>query len=373
MEKGQLSRETFMKEIAAMTEHIVKKAKEYDRDTVPGDYATLQTPCPNCGGVVKENYRRYTCTGKAGAQPCGFSFGKSPAGRTFEVVEAEQLLATKHIGPLEGFRSKAGWPFTAEIVIKHDEEANNWKLEFDFGDDKNAESGEIVDFSQQDTVGPCPICGAPVFEHGSNYLCEKAVPTHAQPTPSCTFKTGKIILQQPVERAQVEKLLATGKTDLLDKFVSMRTRRAFKAFLIWNKEESKVTFEFAPREGGSKYPPRKTFGKAAPAKKVAAKKTSAAKTPAAKKVATPKAPKAPRKPGAGLKPSEALAAVIGAEPVARTEVIKKLWDYIKANGLQDATNKRAINADAKLKPVFGKDQVTMFELAGIVGKHLSAI
>ena len=81
---------------------------------------------------------------------------------------------------------------------------------------------------------------------------------------------------------------------------------------------------------------------------------------------------APRKPGAGLKPSDSLAAVIGAEPVARTEVIKKLWDYIKANGLQDATNKRAINADAKLKPVFGKDQVTMFELAGIVGKHLSA-
>jgi len=217
-------------------------------------------------------------------------------------------------------------------------------------------------------VGPCPVCGAPVFEHGSNYVCEKSVPTNAQPTPSCTFKTGKIILQQPVERAQMEKLLATGKTDLLDKFVSMRTRRAFKAFLVWNKDEGKVTFEFAPREGGSKFPPRKTFGKAAPAKKVAAKKTAAAKTPAAKKAA---APKAPRKPGAGLKPSDALAAVIGAEPVARTEVIKKLWDYIKANGLQDAANKRAINADAKLKPVFGKDQVTMFELAGIVGKHLS--
>ena len=58
-------------------------------------------------------------------------------------------------------------------------------------------------------------------------------------------------------------------------------------------------------------------------------------------------------------------------PVARTQVIKKLWDYIKANGLQDATNKRAINADARLLPVFGKAQVTMFELAGIVGKHLN--
>jgi DNA topoisomerase-3 len=370
MEKGALSRADFMREIAEMTQHIVKKAKEYDRDTVPGDYATLSTPCPNCGGVVKENYRRYTCTGKPGQEPCGFSFGKSPAGRTFEVVEAEALLRDKHIGPLEGFRSKAGWPFTAEIILKYDaEESKNWKLEFDFGDD-DADSGEIVDFSAQDTLGPCPICGAPVFEHGANYVCEKSVPTNAQPTPSCTFKTGKVILTQPVEPAQMEKLLATGKTDLLDKFVSMRTRRAFKAFLVWNKDEGKVTFEFAPREGGSKFPPRKTFGKAAPAKKVAAKKTAAAKTPAAKKAA---APKAPRKPGAGLKPSEALAAVIGAEPVARTEVIKKLWDYIKANGLQDAANKRAINADAKLKPVFGKDQVTMFELAGIVGKHLSAI
>ena len=72
----------------------------------------------------------------------------------------------------------------------------------------------------------------------------------------------------------------------------------------------------------------------------------------------------------GLTPSAALAAVIGAEPVGRPQVIKKLWDYIKANGLQDAANKRAINADAKLLAVFGKPQVTMFELAGIVGKHL---
>ena len=398
MEKGSLSRDSFMAEIAAMTAHIVKKAKEYDRDTVPGDYATLEAPCPNCDGVVRENYRRYACIGQplaaaagaasgveiAGSEPCGFSFGKSPAGRTFEVAEAEALLRDKHIGPIDGFRSKAGWPFTAEIVIKHDEESNNWKLEFDFGDDKNAESGEIVDFSGQTSLGPCPICASRVFDHGSNYLCEKAVPTLEQPTPSCTFKTGKIILQQPVEREQVEKLLATGKTDLLDKFVSMRTRRAFKAFLSWNKEEAKVAFEFEPRT--SKFPPRKTFAKAgAPAaKKVAARKvagkTVAGKTTAVKKVVAKKvpgvkkaaAPKAPRSPGTGMKPSDALAAVIGTEPVARTQVIKKLWDYIKANNLQDATNKRAINADARLKLVFGKDQVTMFELAGIVGKHLSA-
>lgn len=385
MEHGKLSRETFMAEIAAMTKNLVDKAKGYDKDTIPGDYATLTAPCPNCGGVIKENYRRYTCVGKKGDDGCGFSFGKTPAGRTFEVAEVEQFLRDKRIGPLDGFRSKAGWPFTAEMVIKFDEETKNYKLEFDFGDDKAGETGEIVDFSGQQSLGACPKCGAGVFEHGKNYVCEKSVPTNAQPTPSCDFKTGQMILQQPVEREQMVKLLTTGKTDLLDKFVSMRTRRPFKAMLAWDAEAGKVNFEFAP----SKFPPRKTagpprtgtvktpFGKtvaakkaAGPAaKKVAAKKVAAKKAPAAK-TAKPKVPRV-AKPGSGLKPSDALAAVIGAEPVARTQVIKKLWDYIKAEGLQDAANKRAINADAKLLAVFGKPQVTMFELAGIVGKHLS--
>jgi len=69
-----------------MAERIVRKAKEYDRDTIPGDYATLATPCPNCGGVVKENYRRYTCTGALGAaEGCGFSISKIPGGRAFEL------------------------------------------------------------------------------------------------------------------------------------------------------------------------------------------------------------------------------------------------------------------------------------------------
>jgi DNA topoisomerase-3 len=385
MEQGKLSRETFMAEIAAMTERLVNKAKGYDKDSIPGDYATLQTPCPNCGGVIKENYRRYACTGADGkSDGCGFSFGKTPAGRTFETAEVEQFLRDRKIGPLEGFRSKAGWPFTAEMVIKFDEETKNYKLEFDFGDDKNAESGEIVELGEQQSLGACPKCGSAVYELGKNYICEKSVPTQAQPTPSCDFKTGQVILQQPIEREQMVKLLETGKTDLLDKFVSMRTRRPFKAMLAWDKEAGKVNFEFAP----SKFPPRKTapaksatiktpFGKTVAvnaagdkpaAKKVAAKK--AAPKTAAVKVAKPKVARVTA-PGAGLKPSDALAAVIGTESVARPQVIKKLWDYIKAEGLQDATNKRAINADAKLLAVFGKPQVTMFELAGIVGKHLS--
>jgi len=349
---------------------------------VPGDYATLEARCPNCGGVMKENYRRYACTGADGrGEGCGFSFGKTPAGRTFELAEVEQFLRDKKIGPLDGFRSKAGWPFSAEMTLKFDEEAKNYKLEFDFGDDKNLDTGEIVDFGEQPSLGPCPKCAAGVYELGKNYVCEKSVPTLAQPLPSCDFKTGQVILQQPIEREQMAKLLASGKTDLLDKFVSMRTRRAFKAHLVWDKEAGKVNFEFAP----SKFPPKpgaapragagtvKTpFGKTVAAKAAPAAKKAAAKKAPAKKAAAD-APKAARKapaPGAGRQPSAALAAVIGNEPMARPQVIKKLWDYIKEKGLQDAADKRTINADDKLLAVFGKPQATMFELAGIVGKHL---
>ena len=385
MEQGKLSRKTFMLEISNMTERMVAKAKGYDRDSIPGDYAALQTPCPNCGGVVKENYRRYTCTGQASAandDGCGFSFGKTPAGRTFETTEVEQFLRDRRIGPLEGFRSKAGWPFTAEMIIKFDEDTKNYKLEFDFGDDKKAETGEIQDFHTQEPLGKCLKCGTEhggmVFELGKTYVCDKSVPTLEQPTPSCDFKTGQVILQQPIERAQMGKLLAAGKTDLLEKFVSMRTRRAFKAILAWDAAAGKVNFEFAPSKFAPREPaasktgtaPLKTpFGKTVAAKSEgapAAKKAVAKQAPAVKTKVT-RIPK----PGTGLKPSDALAAVIGDTLVIRTQVIKKLWDYIKAEGLQDTANKRAINADAKLLAVFGKSQVTMFELAGIVGKHLS--
>ena len=388
MEKGQLSRDAFMQGIAAMTEHIVKKAKEYDRDTVPGDYVTLAAPCPNCGGVVRENYRRFACIGQVDpakaaelvesgeAHGCGFSFTKTPAGRTFSTTEADTLLRERKLGPLEGFRSKAGWPFVAELTIARDEEANNYKMEFDFGEDAKAEeTGELVDLSAEPSLGACPKCGSPVKAWGKNYVCTHAVPTAEQPTPSCDFKSGKVILQQEVAPEQMQKLLATGKTDELDKFVSMRTRRNFKAQLAWSAEEGKVIFEFAPRAGG-KYPPRKTAGAAGKtAAKSAAKtagKTAAKKTAtktAAKKTASDK-PKAPRKVANPLTPSAELAAVIGSEPVGRPEVIKKLWEYIRANNLQDPKDKRTIVADDKLKAVFGKDSAGMFELAGIVGKHL---
>ena len=253
MEHGRLSRDEFMKDVAAMAERIVRKAKEYDRDTIPGDYATLSAPCPNCGGVVKENYRRFACTGARGeGEGCGFSFTKVPAGRAFEIHEAEAFLHDRHIGPLDGFRSKAGWPFVAEMKLAPSDEGGGWKLEFDFGDDKAEEEGggEAADFSDQSSLGACPKCGGAVFEHGTSYVCEHSVGNAAK----CDFKTGKVILQQVVSHEEMGKLLGQGKTGLLENFVSNKTRRKFKAFLTFDKKEGKVVFEFEPRTAA----PRKT-------------------------------------------------------------------------------------------------------------------
>ena len=171
------------------------------------------------------------------------------------------------------------------------------------------------------------------------------------------------------------KLLATGKTDLLDKFVSMRTRRAVQGLpgLGRGSRQGELRVRAARRSSRRARarrarPRRRATGGEVPRRQGRREARSAAKAPReeARRRRRRRRPRPRRRAstGAGLKPSAALAAVIGTEPVPRTQVIKKLWDYIKANGLQDATNKRAINADAKLLPVFGKPQVTMFELAG---------
>ena len=118
----------------------------------------------------------------------------------------------------------------------------------------------------------------------------------------------------------------------------------------------------------------KAPAKKAPAKKVAAKTAAPAKKVAAKEPAAKKVPAKKRTPNAAfmkaLTLSPALAAVVGDKPLPRTEIVSKLWIYIKAKGLQDSANKRMINADDKLKAVFGKAQVSMFEMAGLIGKHV---
>jgi len=233
MSRGKLRRAEFMAEIAEATREMVAKAKGFESDTVPGDFGTLTVPCPKCGGVIHENYKKFQC------QKCDFALWKIVAGRQLEIPEVEELLTKGAVGPLQGFRSKQGFPFAA--VIKMGAE---FKPEFDFGNDQNkdGEASAAVDFTGKEPLGKCPKCGARVFDAGMNYLCEKAT----GPDKTCTFRSGKIILQQTIEPAQITKLLATGKTDLLRNFVSKKNNRKFEAFLVLKDGDTK--FEFAPRE-----------------------------------------------------------------------------------------------------------------------------
>jgi DNA topoisomerase III len=233
MARGKMKRDEFMKEIADATRDMVAKAKSHESDTVPGDYGKLNVPCPKCGGEILENYKKFQC------QKCDFSLWKIVASRQLEISEVEELISKGQVGPLQGFRSKQGFPFAA--IIKMGAE---FKPEFDFGNDKNADGADSapIDFTGKEPLGKCPKCGGRVFDGGMNYLCENT--TGAAKT--CTFKTGKIILQQPIEAAQVKKMLETGKTDLLTKFISKKNNRAFKAFLVI--KDGGTAFEFAPRE-----------------------------------------------------------------------------------------------------------------------------
>ena len=249
IQRKQISRETFMSGIADMTRHIVERAKKFEQDTIPGDFGVLNVKCPKCGGEIHEQYKQFQCA------KCDFAVWKTLCSRMFEPEEVEKLITEKQIGPLQGFRSKQGFPFAA--VLKMNAEH---KIEFDFGNGQTKDGVDAapVDFTGKEPLGKCPKCGARVFDTGMNYVCEK----QAGVEKSCTFRTGKIILQQEIPPEQVKKLLAEGRTDLLTKFISKKNNRAFKAFLIL--KDGKTAFEFPPREAKGRGRAAKASGEPMP-------------------------------------------------------------------------------------------------------------
>ncbi|KPK19172.1 MAG: DNA topoisomerase III [Betaproteobacteria bacterium SG8_41] len=267
MEGGGLRRGEFMDHIEQVTRDLVDRIKSGD---IPEEaYATVEAPCPKCSGTVQENYRKFQC------QSCDFSLWRVVAGREWAPEEVAELISRRFVGPLTGFRSRMGRPFSAGVRLTDD-----LRIEFDFGQAREDDEQSAPDFSGQDSLGPCPKCGARVFEHGAAYVCEKAV----GPDRSCDFRSGKMILQQPIERDQMQKLLATGRTDLFTRFVSKKGRR-FKAYLVKTPDQ-RIGFEFearAPRATAA--PTAKSRARAQPAPPPAprqrarsAKKTTRAKT-----------------------------------------------------------------------------------------------
>jgi DNA topoisomerase-3 len=246
IERGQLSRGAFMAEIRKLTTDVVERVRTGMGREVHGAFKPLEVKCPRCGsGPFRESFRAYECPNAE----CKLIVWKNMAGREFEREEVVELLSRKRVGPIDKFRSKLGRAFAAVVVL--DEE---WKQKFDFEKNDSPTSGEAPVPVNAEPLGTCPVCKTgKVLEMATTYACENTAQR------KCTFRMGKNILQRDVPREQVVKLLATGKTDLLPKFISSKTKRAFSAYLKLG-EGGKVGFEFEPRP---KKAPKKTPAKAA--------------------------------------------------------------------------------------------------------------
>src|SRR5438067_10338927 len=237
IEHRRLTRDAFMRDIRELTNDIVGKAKHFHPDEHMPDTEPFGK-CPKCGSPIVERFKSFTCTN----EECDFAIWKTIAGRLLSREEFETLVRDKQVGPLSGFRSRKGKRFPAVLKLSDD-----FKAEFDFGPN-GQENGaaQPVDFSGKEPLGKCPKCGGRIFEFGMSYVCENSV----GPNKTCDFRSGKVILQRPIEREQMTKLLATGKTDLLERFIS-RKGRPFKAFLVLNDKKD-VGFEFEKRDPKAK-------------------------------------------------------------------------------------------------------------------------
>jgi DNA topoisomerase III len=237
MEHRDMPRPEFMQQIRRLAEGIVAKAKNFSGDSVEGQFVDLEAKCPKCGAkVFKESYKAYEC------KACALIVWKNMAGRELERDEVKTLLETGAVGPLEGFRSKLGRPFSA--IVKLDKE---FKQAFDFGDAANG-NGQAIDFSTLPAVAPCPVCkSGTVHDTGNAYQCSN--------TGKCKFRMGKTICQREVPREQVLKLIESGKTDLIPGFTSKKGK-PFSAFL--KLEGDKVGFEFEERKARTKKSSAKT-------------------------------------------------------------------------------------------------------------------
>ena len=265
MEHGELARSRFMEEIVGLTQTIVEKAKSFDESGLAP--RPLGFNAPN-GKAMLETLRNYQ------SEDGTIKLRKVVAGRVLEPAEAKELLEKRIIGPLQGFRSKAGWPFAAALKLN-----DAGETEFVFDNAPVNADGSALDLNATPPAGKCPVCGGRVFETMMSYACEN---TFGE-APTCKMKIGKVILQQPIDIVQVEKLLTQKKTDLLRGFVSQRTRRKFSAYLVM-ADDGKTSFAFEPRkEGAGKKPfTRRNFpAKPSPANGAAEAKAESA-APAAK-------------------------------------------------------------------------------------------
>lgn len=254
IEQGTETSAEFLSGIYDLSRQIASVAKQYNPDTTEGEYATLTASCPRCREeTMRESYRKYMCTN----EQCKFFIWKIIASRPISPEEAEILLSTGSLGPLDDFKSRRGLPFTAKVLLEE-----SGKVDFEFPADQDLN----VDFETLEIIGACPVCQADVGAAGGSFFCRNLS------SKKCDFRLGRTILKRELANDECAYLLKERKSDLLKGFISRRGR-PFSAYLVIDNK-GKLSFEF-DKPAAKKKPAKRSAKKSAkPAAKKAALKSA---------------------------------------------------------------------------------------------------
>ncbi len=234
MEQGNLTRESFMNDIIEFTTDIVEKAKQHAAVLKNKVFPDIKAPCPKCQApILKQTDATYECH----EAECDFRMSKHIASRLLEENEANELFSKGMVGPLEGFRSRFNKPFDAALVLD-----KKFKVAFDFGNDED----EDIELTDEMIIGK--------FKHdGTEYTAYETekyfrVPELKTKKEENGVRISKILLQQEVTKEDALLMFKGEKSSLLTGFISNRTKRPFKAHLLYDYKASRPVFDFPPRE-----------------------------------------------------------------------------------------------------------------------------
>ena len=234
IENGKLSRKEFMQGISDMTSEIVQKTKDFEESDVEDRITNIISPTD--GKPIKEGLRQYK------SQDGDIIIYKVICNRKFSEEEIGFIIKNRELGPLDGFLSKAGRPFSATLRL------NDFnKIEFVFDKSRRDNSMDGIDLDNLPVLGKCPKDGAKLLDAPNAFICENAIAEKK----SCDFRVSRKMLGRSIPNEQFLKLIENGKTDLLEKFRSKKTGKLFSAYLILRKDGS-IGFEFPAREKKTK-------------------------------------------------------------------------------------------------------------------------
>lgn len=248
IEKGFYKREDFMDEITDFTKNVVSKARLHMDKMVNMVFPDLETECPSCASNrLKQTDKTFECR----ELECNFSISKYIAGRALSNDEAIQLITTKALPELDGFISRFNKPFSAGLKLTQTKTKNSktgkWKTEFVFDEDEESKEA----FNEEHFVENIILSDgteSKLYETSKNFY----LPNLKTKSAPDGFKLGKTILQYELNLTTVKNLLTKGKSDLINGFISKRTKRPFKAFLTFDPATAKIGFEFPPKASKKK-------------------------------------------------------------------------------------------------------------------------